>query len=430
VCPERGDRPTAVGGEVSRSSTGALPGGRPGERSARVQIVARYRADLGGAASGGTGRGGAADPWEQVRSALPLFPGHRQPHVPYRFGYYDPEGVESHESHYALAARYGVNAFSYELSWFPGSALRPQLVDRLAAHRELDLTYLVAWSPVDPERPGRRGSGWMERAGSGEEVAEHLSRYLSDERYLRVGGRPILVVDGGSAHPAMERVLDGIRGRCDQLGLGAPLLAVGEGPDVSDREAQGFDAVVETPLAGLDTFPAGGADDPDAARPYDPAAWHGRLGSYRRAMSSALARPAPGHRWFRSCVPAWDDTPRRGSRGTVLLGDSPELYGEWLQRVVERTYLWNAPEEWLVFAGTWNGWADGSYLEPDVDLGDGRLAAVRRAVVRTDRLGSDVLLATAQGRRALLDVARSYVESASLLARELLASGSPREPPR
>jgi hypothetical protein len=121
-------------------------------------------------------------------------------------------------------------------------------------------------------------------------------------------------------------------------------------------------------------------------------------------------------------MPAWDNTPRRQERGTTFVGDSPELFQTWLERALQHTYLWNKPNDWLLFVNSWNEWAEGAHLEPDVDQGTARLDAVSRALAHTDPLAAAMAeLHTSGTNGALVDVARSYYRSAGTLARELIA---------
>ena len=67
---------------------------------------------------------------------------------------------------------------------------------------------------------------------------------------------------------------------------------------------------------------------------------------------------------FHSGFVSYDDTPRRGNRGTVVLGADPNKFGKYLQQLLEITAEQN--KEFL-FITAWNEWGEGAMLEPDVD---------------------------------------------------------------
>ena len=80
----------------------------------------------------------------------------------------------------------------------------------------------------------------------------------------------------------------------------------------------------------------------------------------------------------------FDNTPRRGRRGWVLHGSTPELFSTHLSAAMARVSDL-PPQRRLVFVRSWNEWAEGNYLEPDARFGRGFLEAVRDAGAYSDR---------------------------------------------
>jgi lipopolysaccharide biosynthesis protein len=65
----------------------------------------------------------------------------------------------------------------------------------------------------------------------------------------------------------------------------------------------------------------------------------------------------------------------------VLQGSTPELFQGHLRRALDRVKD-NRPEERIVFVKSWNEWAEGNHLEPDLRFGHGYLEAVRDELAR------------------------------------------------
>jgi hypothetical protein len=78
-------------------------------------------------------------------------------------------------------------------------------------------------------------------------------------------------------------------------------------------------------------------------------------------------------------VSNWDNTPRCGARGFVFQNSTPELFAKHLESAYRyaRTNRSIAP---LVFIRSWNEWAEGNHLEPDLRWGRKYLEAVRHVV--------------------------------------------------
>jgi hypothetical protein len=78
-------------------------------------------------------------------------------------------------------------------------------------------------------------------------------------------------------------------------------------------------------------------------------------------------------------MPSWDNAARRNTGATILHGSTPELYQQWLTRVL-RTSGHNQGTDGIVFLNAWNEWAEGNHLEPCQRWGRAYLEATRDAL--------------------------------------------------
>lgn len=62
-----------------------------------------------------------------------------------------------------------------------------------------------------------------------------------------------------------------------------------------------------------------------------------------------------------------------------MMGETPELFGEQLEQAF-RLVADRSPDHRLVFVKSWNEWAEGNYLEPDLHSGRALLETLRSAV--------------------------------------------------
>ena len=82
-------------------------------------------------------------------------------------------------------------------------------------------------------------------------------------------------------------------------------------------------------------------------------------------------------------IPGWDNTPRSGMNGLVLEGSTPQLFRKSLRKALE--CVSSKPEEHqLVFLKSWNEWAEGNHMEPDLRFGHAYLDALRSELFATD----------------------------------------------
>ena len=80
----------------------------------------------------------------------------------------------------------------------------------------------------------------------------------------------------------------------------------------------------------------------------------------------------------------WDNTARRGEKGKVYVGASPEKFERYLEDLISK-----AREEYkkdMIFLTAWNEWGEGSYLEPDEKYQYQYLEAILTALTKTGEI--------------------------------------------
>jgi hypothetical protein len=100
---------------------------------------------------------------------------------------------------------------------------------------------------------------------------------------------------------------------------------------------------------------------------------------------SRLAHFFQNHRYdgltmLPTAVPNWDNTPRLGRRGLVIANSSPDKFAVHLRRSVQGFTSNGDETERILFIKSWNEWAEGNFLEPDLAYGRGWLEAVKEFV--------------------------------------------------
>jgi hypothetical protein len=102
-------------------------------------------------------------------------------------------------------------------------------------------------------------------------------------------------------------------------------------------------------------------------------------------------QPAPAgiSEHLQPCVyPSWDNTPRSGARGLAITGSSPEIFGRHVRQAVD-TLQDRPAQERLLWVKSWNEWAEGNYLEPDLEHGHGWLRALHAGLTASSTLRTE-----------------------------------------
>jgi len=330
--------------------------------------------------------------WTNVARGLPRFAGHYQPRIPRDLGHYRLQGTDTLRQQAQLARGAGVHGFVFYFYWFNGHRLLDAPLDALLADPSVDLPFCLMWAN---ENWTRRWDGSEDevlisqdyrRADEPALVAE-LLRHFRDARYVRLGGRPVLMVYRAGLIPATAAAVDRWRALFRAHGED-PLFVMAQSFDDRDPHDFGMDAAVEFPPHKL-------TNDLELLNPglrmLDHAAT-ARVLSYDAVAAAADLAPAP-YPLIRTAVPSWDNDARRQGAGMVLHGSTPAAYQAWLDRLITAAVAQPVEGEAVVCVNAWNEWAEGAYLEPDVHFGAAYLNATGRAVAG---------VAVEAGRRKLL----------------------------
>lgn len=312
--------------------------------------------------------------WTNVASAQPVVPGHHQPHLPADLGFYDLRLPQARAAQAQLARQYGVDAFCHYHYWFGGHRVLQRPVDEIVASGEPDFPFCLCWANENWTRSwdGRSGQNLLEQHYSdADDLAHirHLLPILADRRYLRIDGRPVLLVYRTELMPDPRRTADLWRGEATRAGVGDPYLVRVESfvADV-DPENVGFDASVEFApdwrrvrtgrLARIRGLAARLGLQPDGYRRH-------RFADYDELVAAMLAKTEPAYRRLRCVTPGFDNSPRRREDALIIERSTPQAYGRWLEVVLAQEAARPGPRnEKLVFVNAWNEWAEGNHLEP------------------------------------------------------------------
>jgi lipopolysaccharide biosynthesis protein len=343
--------------------------------------------------------------WTSVTAAPRLFRGHRQPRVPADLGFYDLRLVETRVAQADLARRHGVEGFCYWHYWFHGRRLLDRPFAEVLATGEPDFPFCLGWAN-QPWTDTWLGTGRVLQAQeySHEDDLHHarwLAQAFADPRYQRLSGRPLFLVYRPTDLPDPARTAETIRSEVVRLGVDEPLLL---GIDAHafgrDFRTDGFDGTVAfEPSLGL--LPHNYA--PTAmTRPWRKLARTARnlrLGvwsttlkvhDYRAHVEVARRhRDALAHPFHPTVFVGWDNSPRRGEAAIVLRNRTPADFARRLSQLVDG--MQDRPlDERIVFLNAWNEWAEGNFLEPDLDDGSAKLEALAHVVCGSDRLAPEV----------------------------------------
>src|SRR5208337_1432834 len=307
--------------------------------------------------------------WTNVSKAVPQFVGHYQPRLPGELGFYDLRVPEVQQAQISLARQHGIYGFCFYYYWFDGKRLLERLIDQFLANPKLDFPFCLCWANENWTRKcdgltkdiliGQTySSGWDLR------FIQSLENALRDKRYIRIHGRPLLIIYAAKKLPSARSVLETWRKYCRSNGIGELYIAAAQTFEFTDPRPLGFDAAIQ--------FPPHNVIIPEITPEVEllNSKFSGKVYDYRDVVEVEIAnRRDPPFERFLTVMTGWDNEPRRTGRGHIFNFSTPIAYAKWLEHACERTARQPDAEKRLVFINAWNEWAEGTYLEPDRKYG-------------------------------------------------------------
>lgn len=342
--------------------------------------------------------------WISVKTAESLFDGHRQPRIPLNENYYDLSDVQVIKSQVNLAREYGIYGFGIYHYWFSSdkqTLTKP--AELILENKDVDFPFFLAWdnnswvrtwskythntnawspridSEIDKDTEDTKGVLAKLDYGKEEDWKIHfdyLKKFFSDPRYIKIDNKPLFLIwnytdkeklkemckywrllanqEGYDGIYLMNRFnrYDSLEG-FDSLFTYEPMFSAWQNKNIANRVINKLkDQLVKNKdLSFYD---------------YD-VVWHSIIDNAHKQASKNIM--------FGAFV-SYDDTPRRGKQGRIILGDSPSRFSRYLGELLEISR--KANKEFL-FLTAWNEWGEGAYLEPDSQNGLQYLEAVKKA---------------------------------------------------
>ncbi|WP_319402162.1 glycoside hydrolase family 99-like domain-containing protein [uncultured Anaeromusa sp.] len=317
--------------------------------------------------------------WTNVSKAVPQFMGHHQPHLPGELGFYDLRLPEVQKRQIELAKQYGLHGFCFHYYWFSGKRLLERPVDQFLADKSMNMPFCLCWANENWTRrwDGMENDILMGQRYSPEEdlaFIRDLEPYLRDSRYIRIQGKPLVVVYRVGLLPEPKKTAERWRNYCINAGIGDLYLVAAQGLDFILPDECGFDAAVEFPPHTVSC-----PNITEKAPVWNPS-FAGTVFDLPAFIHSKCYLKPTDYVLFKGVFPSWDNTARKPNQGTIFWGSSPALYKEWLSDVIGYTKNHHQKQEQLVFINAWNEWGEGAHLEPDRKYGYAFLQATAEAV--------------------------------------------------
>lgn len=333
--------------------------------------------------------------WTNVAKAKPLFKGHYQPRIPADLGFYDLRLPEVREAQAEMARNAGVEGFMYWHYWFGnGKMLLEKPFEEVLKLGKPDFPFCLGWANHDWTT-----KTWDKDASSFHDAMIAKVQYLGesdnrkhfeyvlpafkDKRYITVDGKPFFMILNAFDFVGIEDFMNQWRTWAKEEGLeGVFFVAHNTGRKASYQKLieLGFDAVYDNTKYQAETAATGSL-------------WKRRLKSlfghylgitlnkydYETVTKYMITDESKLENCYPIITPGFDRTARAGRKASIYSNPTPEKFKKLVRRAIEQVQH-KQDEHRIVILNSWNEWAEGNYMEPDLKFGHGYLDALKDEV--------------------------------------------------
>jgi lipopolysaccharide biosynthesis protein len=296
-------------------------------------------------------------------------------------GFYDLRLSETREQQAALAKEHGIEGFMYWHYWFAGKRLLERPFCEVLQSKKPDFPFCLGWANETWTGiwHGLNDKILVEQTYPGtDDYKAHFYAILpafQDARYITVDGKPLFLVYNPLQIPdckvfintwqelAKENRLEGI------YFVGFSLepekeydILTGLGFDGihSQRIRYAVNSQKKKPFRKIKKY----LSKRGFHIKYTAAGVH----PYEEIINKLSHKNDTKTNVYPMVIPNWDNSPRSGRNSLIFENSTPELFRKHLRTVFDAVK--NKPEEHrIVFIKSWNEWAEGNYLEPDMKHG-------------------------------------------------------------
>lgn len=344
--------------------------------------------------------------WVNVKKAKPLYKGHYQPRIPLNKIYYNLLDDDVKKWQIKIAKENGVYGFCFYHYWFNnGEMLLEKPVEQFLENKDLDIKFCISWAnePWTKAWVSKQDKILINQDYGGRDTWKkhfyYLLPFFRDKRYIVENNKPLFIIYRPEIIPCINEMLDYWNELSKENGFDGVVYAYqGIGLDQKkNKDDSRFTYNIEyEPGYGSEHLNSKRKKslirfakkiDNIAQRLFGHTLSEIYLNKVRRKSYDDIwnainsYRPDDKKRVAGAFVD-WDNTPRRGRKGLVIEGASPQKFYLYLKERIKMVRQYYSSD--MIFLFAWNEWAEGGYLEPDERYGYEYLKSLKRALIEMD----------------------------------------------
>jgi hypothetical protein len=351
----------------------------PEPNSSDVKVIAFYLPQFHPFSENDKFWGKGFTEWTNIAKNKKRFREHQPINSHGEMGFYDLRVDEVRADQIKIAQHYGIYGFCYYYYQFGDRVIMDTPLRAMLDSPGNNMPFCICWANESWTRrwDGSENEVLIEQPElepGDNSLPIQITEIVSDNRYIRVNDKPLIVIYRSDIIGQVQEVLAGWRQYFRDVGVGEVHFCMAETFGQKNPYELGFDSSLVFPPHGLEA-PLKTELFVDKSDNFE-----GQVFDYRDVVYRKLENVYPSYTRFPGVMVGWDNTARRGSKGNVFVKSDPHEYEIWLRSQFEIAAKTLKKGSRFVFVNAWNEWAEGAVLEPGQHHGRGYLEATKRVV--------------------------------------------------
>ena len=294
--------------------------------------------------------------WVNMKKAKALYNGHYQPRVPLDHDYYDLSNVNVMRKQTEIAKKYGIYGFCVYHYWFQGHKLLEKPMENYLEAKDIDFPYCFCWANEHWTNAWVSGENKIlieQDFTDKEDWKNHFYYFLSffkDERYIKEDNKPFLVIYLPSIIETLNEMLEYWDILAKENGFAGMKYAYQHYVYYldNDKDDSRFDYAIQfQPNLAMNLIKTKRQAKIELLKTKLSIFLQTKLHIYLKLKQKEVTRIDYDAVWNKilemkpvdkATIPGsfmdWDNTPRRGMRGSAMVGANPEKFEYYFDKQI------------------------------------------------------------------------------------------------
>ena len=265
-----------------------------------------------------------------------------------------------------LAKEYGIDGFCYWHYWFGnGKTIMERPFQEVLNSKDPNFPFCLSWANHNWHNPRTKEIILKQEYYGIQDHIDHFNSLLpafKDERYIKIDNKPVFSIFAPPFIPDFNHFIDLWNELAIQAGFdGIYFICIGKAIQrVEDYKEYKFNSINTIRLDHFKYY------QNRIKQRIHHLLKRNNIFTYNEAAKYFISEKDIEENIIPTIIAGWDHSPRSGNKGLILTDYTPEAFRKHVHKTFRTV---SKKQNKVCFIKSWNEWAEGNHLEPDLKYG-------------------------------------------------------------